>query len=239
MNQMPQSGKPTNPAAAVTTKAMKTKIIVYFVLMAVSMSGCLVKSLHPFYTDKDVLYKPEILGSWTSGDSAKGEDFARWEIKRHMVFNGIMKDDKPGTGYDIVYTDKKGTYKFLATLFSLDNQLYLDFYLSEMDASGLAVGHLVMAHTLARVKIEKARVTISWYNEEWIMKLFNENRIRIAHERVPNNVDVKDPANYEVVLTAPTSELQKFILKYGNDPEAFKIKNGETDYTFVLKKAAR
>jgi hypothetical protein len=218
---------------------MKTRIIFTAALLAVIMSGCLVKSLHPFYNEKDVLYRPELLGRWVSGDSTDNKNFARWEISRHMVSDGFLKEKKPGNGYDIKFTDEKGSYKFLANLFMLNDQLYLDFYLSEMEASSLAIGHLVLAHTLARVKIEKDRVTISWYNEEWIMKLFNENRIRIAHERVPNDVDQKNPENYEVVLTAPTSELQQFILKYGNDPAAFDKKNGESDYTFVLKKVAK
>lgn len=222
--------------AAQKCTEMKTRIIIIAALLAVMMSGCLVKSLHPFYNDKDVLYRPELLGRWVSGDSAEDRNFARWEISRHMVFNGIMKDSRPGNAYDIRFTDEKGSYKFLATLFSLNNQLYLDFYLSDLEVSALPAGHLITAHTLARVSIGKDKVTISWYNEEWIMKLFNENRIRIAHERVPNDVDQNNPDNYEVILTAPTAQLQQFILKYGNDPAAFSTKNGQSDYTFVLKK---
>jgi len=209
---------------------MKTKLIILTVLIAVTMSGCLVKSLHPFYTEKDLVYKPGLTGNWLGNDSAL------WEIRQHKAFAGLFKDDKPTNSYDIICTEKKGTSKFLAHLFSIDGHLYLDFYLPDPEGPDLAVMHLVPAHTLARVELSDKQISINWYNEEWLVKLFNENRIRIAHERIPYDPDEKNPDNYQVVLTAPTADLQKFIIKYGNDPAAFKTGNKESDYTFVLKK---
>jgi len=211
---------------------MKTKSIILTVLLVITMSSCLVKSLHPFYTDKDIVYKPELLGIWTGNDSA------RWEIRQHKVFAGFMKDDKPTNCYDILFTDKKGTSKFLAHLFSLDKALYLDFYLPDMEGQDLAVMHMVPAHTLAKVELGKDQISIKWYNEEWLVKLFNENRIRIAHERIPYDLDEKNTDNFQVVLTAPTADLQKFIIKYGNDPAAFENDKKKSDYTFVLKRGS-
>jgi hypothetical protein len=211
-------------------KAMKTKNFILTALLAILMSSCLVKSLHPFYTGKDIVYKPELLGLWT------GPDSARWEIRQHRSFAGFMKDEKPENCYDILYTNDKGSTKFLAHMFSLGNQLYLDFYLPDVEGQDLAVMHLVPAHTLARVEPGKDQITIKWYNEEWLVRLFNENRIRIGHERIPYDLDEKNPDNFQVVLTAPTADLQKFILKYGNDPAAFENDKKKSDYTFVLKR---
>jgi hypothetical protein len=212
--------------------AMKTKNIILTALLAFIMSSCLVKSLHPFYTDKDLVYKPELAGQWL------GPDSAQWVIRQHKVFAGLFKDDKPTNSYDITCTDNKGTSKFLAHLFSLDNQLYLDFYLPDMEGQDLALMHLIHAHTLAKVELAKDQITIKWYNEEWLIKLFNENRIRIGHERVPYDPDEKNPDNFQVVLTAPTADLQKFIVKYGNDPAAFEADKKKSDYTFVLKRSS-
>ncbi|MCX6286947.1 MAG: hypothetical protein NTY96_07520 [Bacteroidetes bacterium] len=209
---------------------MKTKLIILIALIAVTMSGCLVKSLHPFYTEKDLVFKPELTGNWL------GKDSASWEIKQHKAFAGLFKDEKLTQSYDITYTDKKGTSKFLAHLFTVNQQLYLDFYLPDLEGPDLAVMHLIPAHTLAKVELANNQITIKWYNEEWLVKLFNENRIRIGHERIPYDMDEKNPDNFQVVLTAPTADLQKFIIKYGNDPAAFKNEKNESDYTFVLKK---
>ena len=207
---------------------MKTKLIVLIALIAITMSSCLVKSLHPFYNDKDVIFKSELIGNWWGNDSTS------WEIKQHKAFAGLFKDEKAMNSYDIVYTDKKGISKFLAHLFKVNNHLYLDFYLPDVEGSDLAAMHLVPAHTLARVELAKDQISIKWYNEEWLMKLFKENRIRIAHEKIPYDLDKNDPDNFQVILTAPTADLQKFIEKYGNDPAAFK--EDKNDYTFVLKR---
>jgi len=77
---------------------------------------------------------------------------------------------------------------------------------------------LVPTHSLAKIDLSGGNITISWYNEEWLIGLFNKNKIRIAHERVPYDPDLKDPESMQVILTAQTGELQKFIIKYGNDP---------------------
>ena len=212
------------------TSSMKTKLIIITALIAVTMSGCLVKSLHPFYNDKDIVFRPELIGKWYGSDSAN------WDIRQHKAFAGLFKDERPTQSYDIIFSDNKGTSKFIAHLFSLDNQLYLDFFLPDIEAPDLAVMHLILAHTLAKVELSANQITIKWYNEEWLMKLFNENRIRIAHERVPYDLDKTDPDNLQVVLTAPTADLQKFIIKYGNDPAAFRNEKNESNYTFVLKK---
>ena len=211
-------------------KTMKAKFIILTALIAVTMSSCLVKSLHPFYTEKNLVYKPELIGKWT------GKDSASWEIRQHKAFAGLFKDEKPTQSYDIICTDNKGTSKFLAHLFSVGGQLYLDFYLPDIEGPDLAVMHLIPAHTLARVELANNQITINWYNEEWLVKLFSENRIRIAHERIPYDLDKNDPDHFQVVLTAPTADLQKFIIKYGNDPAAFKNEKKESDYTFVLKR---
>ena len=210
------------------SNTMKTKLIILIALIAITTSSCLVKSLHPFYTEKDVIYKPELLGNW------QGKDSSTWEISQHKGFAGIFKPEQNGNAYDIKFTDKNGTSKFLAHLFTVNNQLYLDFYLPDMQGQDLAVMHMIPAHTLARVELANKQITINWYNEEWLIKLFNENRIRIAHERIPYDLDEKNPDNFQVILTAPTAELQKFIDKYGNDPAAFK--DNKNDYTFVLRK---
>jgi len=54
-------------------------------------------------------------------------------------------------------------------------------------------------------------MTIWRFNPDWLEKLFDENRIRISHENVGD----------QIVLTASTEELQKFIAKYSYDQEAY------------------
>jgi hypothetical protein len=209
---------------------MKARTFLIILLTSLVLPGCLVKSLHPFYTDKDLIYKQELTGIWIDADSSV------WEIRQHQKMSGIMKPGYPDRAYDITFTDNKGSSKFLAHLFQLGGQLYLDFLPTEISCGNDLVGyHLVGTHSLARVVLAGGMITIRWYNEEWLLSLFNNNRIRISHERVPWNPDQPDPESDQIVLTASTAELQKFIIKYGNDPNAFRqSKTGENSAIMVV-----
>jgi len=214
---------------------MKAKIIVLFSSMLVLLTGCLVVSIHPFYTDEDVIYKPELTGKWIDHDSGT------WIITQHMEFGGIFKPDRPGNSYEIKFTDNKGTSEFIAHLFQLGKEMYLDFYPGNREkGNDLENFHFVPSHSLARIEFKNGQIIIGWYNQEWLIGLFNKNKIRIAHERTPYDIDDKNQDHYEVVLTASTKDLQKFILKYGNDPNAFKKDTTNnffnSDYTLILSR---
>ena len=197
------------------------------------LSGCLVKSLHPYYTNKDVIYNKELIGTWTDKDSSV------WLIEQGYQNSGFMKSEIPDSSYAITYTNSEGSAKFVAHLFQLDGHLYIDFFPSEISCGNdLAGFHLIAAHSLAKVELTGGNIIIHWYNEQWLINLFNENKIKIAHERLPYEPGQTDPESMQIILSAQTDELQKFIRKYGEDPEAFKKGTSEfdRDYTFVLSR---
>jgi len=209
---------------------MKTKLLIIAGLLVFLASGCLIKSLHPFYTEKDLVFRKELPGNWLAQDSSL------WNISQRMRFDGFLQPEKGDNAYNILMTDEKGTGSFIAHLFRLDGSLYLDFYPDEVQVSNsLASYHLIPAHTLAKVEVSADEIVIRWYNEEWLLELFNQNKVRIPHERIPYDLDDQNPDNYQVILTASTEELQKFLLKYGNDPNAMKTEDKE-EYTFRLKR---
>lgn len=213
---------------------MKTKIIFLSIMLLAILPGCLVKSLHPFYTEQDLVFKQELLGQWS------GRDGSSWEISRHMRSTGLLNPKVADQAYDIIYTSDKGSSRFIAHLFKIGQQLYIDFYPAEgAGATEMESYHFIQAHSLAQLQVSNGMLTIRWYNEEWLMDLFNKNRIRIAHERVPYDLDDNDPGHKQVILTAPTPELQKFIRKYGQDPEAFSEEKNKSDYTFVLTRKSQ
>jgi hypothetical protein len=205
---------------------MKTKNLIITGLLMFLVTGCFVKSLHPFYNEKDVVFKKEFTGNWTGNDSSA------WKIEQGSKSDGLFKPAKPDDSYKVTYTDKKGTAVFMVHMFQLRNRYFFDFYPEEVESSNdLMASHLVPMHTVARVDLSSGNLKIQWYNEEWLITLFKQNKIRIAHEKVPMTDGKNDEDNFQVVLTASTEDLQKFMLKYMDDPNA--IKN---DYTFVLKK---
>ena len=198
-------------------------------LILLLLSGCLVKSLHPFYKENQSLFKKELIGTWIGKDSSK------WNIVQGKKTTGLFKPDVPENAYLITYTDNKGSAVFKVHLFQLDNHLFLDFYPEDAVCSNdLMSMHLVPMHTVARIELTAGRIIIRWYNEEWLIGLFKQNKIRIPHEKIPYASGKVNDVDFQVILTASTDELQKFMLKYANDPNALK-----NDDTFVLSKCVR
>jgi hypothetical protein len=186
---------------------MKTKIAFIIILVGLFMGGCIVKSLHPFYKESDVLYREDLVGVWSDQKNGK------WQILPFEKKNA----------YAITLTSDEGVAAtFIAHLFSLGNTIYLDFVPEEQEGKqvDLFALHLIPSHSLARVQITSSKqLSIEWLNEEWLAELFERNKIRIQHEVVYDGA-IKD-ANKMYILTASTDELQKFILKYGSDSNAF------------------
>lgn len=203
------------------------------------MNSCLIKSLHPFYFEKDLIFQKDLIGDYIDQDSAK------WEIRQHKFSKDFFNGDSLDNSYDIAYYGKDAIKNlFSVHIFKLNGNIYLDFFpLKEFDGTEeLTSYHVIYSHSLAKIEtISGSDIKISWFNESWLTTLFKENRIRISHEVIDNSDDKDDEPSY--VLTASTAELQKFIVKYGNDPRAFK-KNwealnkdkNEDAFVFQLKK---
>jgi hypothetical protein len=186
---------------------MKTKFILVLLFVGALLQGCIVKSVHPFYSESDVLFKESFLHTWVDQDSR------RWTINRVK--------EKPNA-YEMRCNKDGKDAVFVAHLFKLENELYLDFLPLASDNEGLTIFdlHLLPTHSVGRVEIINDReLQIKWFNEEWLTSLFNDNKIKISHETIPDFND-KEKNNY-YVLTASTQELQKFIIKYGHEDAAF------------------
>jgi hypothetical protein len=187
---------------------MKKALILSVFLVAVCFQGCIVKSIHPFYKEKDVVYNKALEGTWHDQDKTE------WRIHQNPF--------KPNS-YEL-HCSKKGREVALAGhLFTLDGQMYLDMIASEDNSEDMPIFdlHLVPTHSIAKIdKLTNVEVVIRWFDEEWLRKMFVENRIKIRHELiVDENATSEDDGMY--LLTADTDELQAFIAKYGNDDQAY------------------
>ncbi len=209
---------------------MKTKNIILIGILGLLLSGCLVKSLHPYYLERDVVFKLELLGTFTDADQAT------WQISQYKFSKGFMQEDSLDNSYLVeMWEDAQHKSRFNVHLFELDGVSYLDFApIREDRPEVLTELHLVPAHSIARIEIiSDDELIISWFDEEWLTELFEENRVKIAHE-VIKTTDELSPTQY--VLTAGTVELQKFLIKYGN--AELPVKCGD-DKSFTCTKLIR
>jgi hypothetical protein len=152
-------------------------------------------SLHPFFNESNVVFRDTLLGIWIgpSGD--------------RLTFTKSGNDH-----YELLYVDETSA-RFEARLFELGGATFLDLYPQIGDkGNSLYLTSLVRAHALVKLTIGEDSLSIALLDDEWLKKLSDQRQLGLAHERL---------ADGTIVLTAPTSELQAFILRDANREEAF------------------
>ena len=179
-------------------------------MLAVIIGGCVpVISLHPLYTEKDVVVEKKLYGTWVDDSN---DSKTTWEFK---------SIDEPKNAYKLIFTDEEGQKgSFVAHLVKLQNSLFLDIFPGELpweveDPNKMDWPYntlfLIPAHTFVKVdSIEpqlKLRLTLESHMEE----LLKENPSAVEHTSVGDRL----------VLTGSTKKLQEFILKYADDERVF------------------
>jgi hypothetical protein len=163
--------------------------------LAVLVAGC-VPSLHPLYTEEDLVYDPALVGTWTEEES---ED--TWTFRK--------VGDK---SYDLIYTEEGVPARFDAHLVRVGEFLFLDTYPGEPDIkNGFYLIHLVPAHTFSRIEMEGDALRYAMLDLDWLKRMIAEKATDIGHEEMEGGI----------LLTAPPNELQEFLLKYADDDNAF------------------
>ena len=184
------------------------RTIIAVALLAFLMQGCIVLSVHPFYTQDDIVYRKQLEGNWTD------QEGHAWRIHQNPF--------KPNT-YELHSSKNGRDVSLLGVLFKLNDEMYLDMVPLQDNSEEFLVFdmHMVPTHSIAKVAtLNDKEISIKWFNEEWLRKMFTENRIRISHEvMMDQNPKSDDDGMY--LLTASTEELQGFIKKYGRSEDAY------------------
>ena len=194
---------------------MSTKNLIGVILMIFLLGGCNIHSLHPLYDTSTLVFDINLIGTWVDND---GND---WKFEKAIKpdDNEIQKLGLNENSYLLTYTENNRQTQLYAHIVKLENNLFLDLYpadnYDEQIGNDLLAGHLLPIHTFAKIEINKNDIVIHPFDVEWVDNLFEQKKIRIAHE------DVEYFGGSLRVLTASTAELQKFASKYQNEKEAF------------------
>jgi hypothetical protein len=187
---------------------MRKTFIIAIAIVAMCIQGCIVKSVHPFFKEQDVVYRKDFEGTWLDKDSNL------WRIHRNPFKQN---------SYELHCSKNGREAALLAHLFSLNGSLYLDVMPVSDNTEELLIFdlHMVPTHSIAKVNLRNNNaIDIQWFDEEWLREMFTQNKIRISHEMIMDtNPKSKEDGMY--LLTASTDELQKFIGKYGDSQEAY------------------
>jgi hypothetical protein len=196
---------------------MKTKMPLFYLLAAL-LGGCVpVFSLHPLYTEKEVVFKQELVGVWADPNEPNNT----WELKRN-------DESKDAYQLIVVLDDAKGLFD--AHLVNLKDQLFLDVFPAQKGLEQTMEGlkekakdpnstvwplnffSLVPVHTFIKVDLTESTLTMRLTDDDLMEKLLEQDPNAVKH------VVIQEA---RIVLTASTKELQAFVLKYAEGDKLF------------------
>ena len=164
-------------------------------MLAVIVGGC-VPSLHPLFTENELIFDSNLVGKWSQPNSP-----SYWEFKRAA-----------NNKYEVTYKDEKGLAKFEGMLGKIGSDTFLDLYPQDMNIPGndFYKAHLIGGHTFLRVDMLEKGLYLTGMNPDNLDKLLKADPNAIKAEKVRDRI----------VLTASTKDLQAFVGKYSRDFQA-------------------
>ena len=182
-------------------KNMKTTIrILTGLALLTFLVGCIVMSVYPFYTAKDVVFDPALVGAWAEPGATNATD-DHWQFEK-----------TEGQAYKLTVVENDKRTEFDSHLFKLKGRLFLDLYPRERPDNSIP------AHYLLKVARIEPALEYSFLDYDWLTKLIEKNPKAIRHTAAPDKLGESGAG---LVVTADTAELQKFILKHEKAEGAF------------------
>lgn len=149
----------------------KTVLVVPLFFITVLLSGCLVQSFNPFYTEDSLTQLPEIYGSWRlirddSGDVSNA-NIPPWQFagERVTTFDGRGLEAKLQVKY-----------------FSINETIFMDITAGDPYTSSISeiwAMHVAPVHTVVKVTIDKDTLILTPLNYDWLKSALVINKIAL------------------------------------------------------------
>ena len=176
---------------------MKKFLFVILSAVAVVLAGCVVTSVCPFYTQKDLGFEPALLGNWINEKNS--DEVWRFQKSSALAYRFTLLEERKAAVME-------------AHAFKLHGQLFLDVVSTEQDI------HVIPAHYLLKISQLRPFLRMSELDDEWLMGLLQKDPTLLRHQVVKTGDKTEDR---RIVLTANTAELQKFVITHLNTKEAW------------------
>jgi hypothetical protein len=190
------------------------------------LSSCLT-TLYPIFHEKDAIFNLSLLGYWKCAEGNSKE-------RKFIEFKKIPDDRKPelppgirkisDKGYLVSRIDSMGqtTSQSFVFLAKIGKNNYLDYYPAEMSSQKNVIkiykDHYLKIHSNYRCDFkDNDHFEMKRFDQGFLDKLISNNKINIRHEVIDGNN----------LITASTNDLQKFIIQYSDNPDAF---GGDVSY---------
>ena len=170
---------------------MRVLKILTILAAALLAQGCLVVSIHPLYTENDVVFDESLIGQWSDVSS----DGDSW------VF-----EQAEGKAYRMTVNEEgKQPGQFEAHLVKLGEYLFLDLYPEEPDGiNEFFISHVIPAHSIWRATITADSLSLASLDYDWLTREIKAGRLDVEHEKLKDLL----------VLTGEPRDLQILVLKH-------------------------
>jgi len=168
-----------------------------FLGLLLVMTGC-IPTLHPLYTEADLIFDPSLVGEWTGKDGKETWTFTKSTEKE----------------YKLLYVDEDGKKgEFDVNLLKVKDNQFLDFFPLEpsLKENDFYKAHLLPVHTFMRVQQIEPTLQLVMLKLDWLEKFLKENPGAIRHEKEGNRI----------LITAQPKELQAFLIKHEKTADAW------------------
>lgn len=166
---------------------MQKTLAVFLFFVLVLGSGCFVRSLHPIYMERDLVFEPALLGEWSEAGSKE-----LWKFSR---------DD--ANGYIFIHTDEEGRRgNFRARLAKIGGVFLLDLVPVGPESKGNLVHelHFLPVHSFLHLERIAPTLRMRAPDQDWLERFLAAHPDAVRHDTIDG----------DIVLTAPTGELQAF-----------------------------
>ena len=200
---------------------MKKIILVSSLFFIIILLASCLTTLHPIFTEKDLVSDARLYGKWSKEDGST----ASYQVAHTSDVKNLSPSIQRNASkvYMLEERDAKGKLqsKQYAFMVKLGKYYYMDFYpvgAKEVDnEEKFFAAHYIPMHSIYRIRFKDDHsFDIQQLDAGYLENLIKNKKIRISHE-------VTEDGNY--VITAPTEELQKYIIKYSDTPEAYSKDN--------------
>jgi len=196
-------------------KRIKVSVILFAVVLC--LAGCLT-TLHPIFTAKDLITDPRLIGNW---EKAKDKSKVIYRQPNVNELNNLSPalQSEAGKIYMLDEKDEQGDIRstYYAFMVKLGKYYYMDYYpASEKErqsADNFFAAHYIPMHSIYRIEFKNNNsFDVQRLDGGYLEKLIKNKQIRIRHEVMEDG---------GIFITAPTEELQQYLIKYSDVPEAY------------------
>lgn len=171
---------------------MKTLTNIVIISMTLFFVGCPARSFYPFFTEKNLMFNPGLVGAWMDQNKKETYFFQKAEGKNYYI---IVCEEKGDTSY------------FQAQLGQIGKVWFLDSYPSEESENF----QLVPTHIISKMWFNGDTLTFASLESDYLQKLIESKKIKIPYTTQKG----------DIILTSSTEELQQIVLQLAQDDKAF------------------